>query len=127
MIARIWNGKTRIEDFEEYTEFMKSRAIPDYKKTKGFVKLIFLRTTNDDIGHFKLITFWENLEVIKNFAGQDFEKAKYYPEDEKFLLEFEEKVTHYEVFAEESRTHNNAYSAGRQRGNTGRVEKRKNE
>ena len=100
MIARIWNGKTRIEDFEEYTEFMKSRAIPDYKKTKGFVKLIFLRTTNDDIGHFKLITFWENIEVIKNFAGQDFEKAKYYPEDEKFLLEFEGKVTHYEVFAE---------------------------
>ncbi len=100
MIARIWNGKTRIEDFEEYTEFMKSRAIPDYKKTKGFVKLTFLRNTNDDIGHFKLITFWENLEVIKNFAGEDFEKAKYYPEDEKFLLEFEEKVTHYEVFAE---------------------------
>ena len=100
MIARIWNGKTRIEDFEEYTEFMKSRAIPDYKKTKGFVKLTFLRNTNDDIGHFKLITFWENLEVIKNFAGEDFEKAKYYPEDEKFMLEFEEKVTHYEVFAE---------------------------
>ena len=100
MIARIWNGKTKIEDFEEYTEFMKSRAIPDYKKTKGFVKLTFLRNTNDDIGHFKLITFWENLEVIKNFAGENFERAKYYPEDEKFLLEFEEKVTHYKVFAE---------------------------
>ena len=100
MIARIWNGKTRIEDFEEYTEFLKARAIPDYKKTKGFVKLVFLRTIKDDTGHFKLITFWENLEVIKNFAGEDYEKAKYYPEDNKFLLEFEEKVTHYEVFAE---------------------------
>ena len=100
MIARIWNGKTKIEDYEEYTEFMKSKAIPDYKKTKGFVKLTFLRKTNGDIGHFKLITFWENLEVIKNFAGEDFEKAKYYPEDEKFLLEFEEKVSHYEVFAD---------------------------
>ena len=77
MIARIWHGKTRIEDFEEYTEFMKSRAIPDYKKTKGFVKLTFLRNTNDDIGYFKLITFWENIEVIKNFAGENFEKAKY--------------------------------------------------
>ncbi len=76
MIARIWNGKTRIEDFEEYTEFMKSRAIPDYKKTKGFVKLTFLRNTNDDIGHFKLITFWENLEMIKNFAGEDFENLR---------------------------------------------------
>ena len=100
MIARIWHGKTKIEDFEEYTEFMKSKAIPDYRKTDGFIKLIFLRRKDENIGHFTLITFWENLEVIKNFAGEDFEKAKYYSEDENFLLEFEEKVTHYEVFAE---------------------------
>lgn len=100
MIARIWHGRTKIEDFEEYTEFMKSKAIPDYQKTDGFVKLTFLRRIDGNIGHFTLITFWENLEVIKNFAGEDFEKAKYYSEDENFLLEFEEKVTHYEVFAE---------------------------
>ena len=100
MIARIWHGRTKIENFEEYTEFMKSRAIPDYQNTEGFVKLTFLRKVDGNVGHFKLITFWENLEVIKNFAGEDFEKAKYYPEDAKYLLEFEEKVTHYEVFAE---------------------------
>ena len=41
------------------------------------------------------------MEVIKNFAGTDFEKAKYYPEDNDFLLEFEEKVQHHEVFAYE--------------------------
>jgi len=100
MIARIWHGKTKIEDYETYTEFLKVKAIPDYQKTNGFLKLIFLRNTKDNVGHFTLITFWENLEVIKNFAGEDFERAKYYPEDEAFLLEFEEKVTHYEVFAE---------------------------
>ncbi len=100
MIARIWHGLTKVEDYEAYTEFMKERAIPDYRKTEGFVKLVFLRSTRKNVGHFTLITFWENLEVIKNFAGEDFEKAKYYPEDEDFLLEFEEKVAHHEVFAE---------------------------
>ena len=100
MIARIWEGKTKAEDFEAYTEFMKSKAIPDYKKTDGFIKLVFLRRIEGEIAYFKLITFWENLEVIKNFAGNDYEIAKYYPEDEQYLLEFEEKVTHYEVFAE---------------------------
>ena len=101
MIARIWHGRTSIEDFNEYTEFMKIKAIPDYKKTKGFVKLTFLRNIKDNVGHFTLITFWKNMDVIKNFAGEDFEKAKYYPEDKIFLLEFKEKVIHYEVFAEE--------------------------
>lgn len=99
MIARIWHGRTKIEDYEEYTALMKSKAIPDYKGTEGFIDLTFLRRVENDIAHFTLITFWENLELIKNFAGEDFDKAKYYPEDEKFLLEFEEKVIHHEVFA----------------------------
>ncbi len=50
--------------------------------------------------HINLITYWENLEVIKNFAGIDYETAKYYPKDKEYLLEFEEKVRHFEVFAD---------------------------
>jgi hypothetical protein len=37
------------------------------------------------------------MESIKEFAGEDVEKAKYYPEDRDFLLEFESTVVHYEV------------------------------
>lgn len=99
MIARIWHGITKAEDCEEYSELMKTLAVPDYKSTDGFIDLKFLRRIEKDIAHFTLITFWENFEVIKKFAGEDFEKAKYYPEDEKFLLEFEENVTHFEIFA----------------------------
>ena len=100
MIARIWHGKTLIEKYEEYTEFLKKVAIPDYQKTNGFKALTFLRNIQKNEGHFTLITFWENLDVIKNFSGIDYDKAKYYPEDANFLLEYEEKVIHYEVFAE---------------------------
>jgi len=101
MIARIWQGTTNESDYEEYTAFMRSVAIPDYKKTEGFVKLTFLRNIEEGIAHFTLITFWENLEVIKNFAGLEYDTAKYYPRDKDYLLEFEEKVKHFEVFAEE--------------------------
>ena len=100
IIARIWHGRTRLEDYEAYTEFLKNRAIPDYRSTKGFLKLVFLRNKSVNVGHFTLITFWESLEVIKNFAGEELDRAKYYPEDDNFLLELEEKVTHYEMFAE---------------------------
>jgi len=100
MIARIWHGTTQALHFEEYTNLMKSKAIPDYRKTDGFKKLTFLRRKEGSIAHFTLITFWKNIEVIKNFAGDDFEKAKYYSEDENYLLEFEERVIHLEVFAE---------------------------
>ncbi len=98
MIARIWHGKTKITDYDTYTEFLKRVAIPDYQKTKGFKGLTFLRNLKDAEAHFTLITYWENLEMIKNFAGQDYEKPKYYREDNDYLLEFEETVNHFEVF-----------------------------
>lgn len=99
MIARIWHGKTRAENLESYSQFLKKRAIPDYSSTPGFKGLNFLREQKGGEAHFILITYWEDLEAIKQFAGPDYEKAKYYPEDRDFLLEFEEKVEHYEVFA----------------------------
>ncbi len=99
MIARIWHGKTDKASFESYSEFLNQRAIPDYQKTEGFEGLTFLRKIIAKEAHFTLITYWTNLEVIKNFAGNDIEKAKYYPEDDDFLLEFEENVDHFEVFA----------------------------
>lgn len=100
MIARIWNGRTKAVDLEAYTQLMKDVAIPDYRKTPGFIKLTFLRSVSDGVAHFKLTTFWEDLVAIKNFAGEDYEIAKYYPEDRKYLLEFEKTVAHFEVFAE---------------------------
>jgi heme-degrading monooxygenase HmoA len=99
MIARIWHGKTSLSNYEAYTDLLKKIAIPDYQNTKGFKGLQFLRNTSGEEGHFTLITFWENMQTIKNFAGEDVDKAKYYPEDNDFLLEFEEHVQHFEVFA----------------------------
>jgi len=98
MIARIWHGKTDNSQFETYSKFLQEVAIPDYSKTTGFKGLSFLRNIKTNEAHFTLITYWDNLDVIKNFAGTDYEKAKYYPEDKDFLLEFEEHVEHYEVF-----------------------------
>ncbi len=99
MIARIWHGKTHIDKYEIYTEFVKRVAVPDYKSTPGFIDLRFLRNIQGSEGHFQLITYWADLNAIKRFAGEEYEKAKYYPEDSDFLLEFEEKVQHFEVFA----------------------------
>lgn len=95
MIARIWHDRTPVAKADEYLELLKRLAIPDYQRTTGFKALTFLRQVLKNEAHFTLITYWENLEVIKNFAGEDFEKAKYYPEDKDFLLEFEEKVQHH--------------------------------
>ena len=100
MTARIWEGRTKIEHSGIYTEIIEERDIPDYRKTDGFVKFTFLKRNDNQFTFFKLITFWEDLEVIKNFTGPNLEKAVSYKADEKYLIDFPGNVMHYEVFAE---------------------------
>jgi len=100
VIARIWHGRTRPEDYDAYTRFLEERAVPDYRSTPGFVRLSFLRRLTEEAGEFTLITWWESLEAIRAFAGDEIDRAKYYPEDSEFLLEFEERVSHWEPFVE---------------------------
>ncbi|MNG34745.1 hypothetical protein D3C84_1213140 [compost metagenome] len=56
-----------------------------------------LERPEGDVTHFITLTMWKTMDAIRAFAGQDVEKAKYYPEDADFLLEFEPEVVHYVV------------------------------
>jgi heme-degrading monooxygenase HmoA len=61
-----------------------------------------LRRLEGDRAHFLTFTFWDSLQAIQGFAGDDVERARYYPEDKDFLLEFEPKVVHYDVLVRPS-------------------------
>ena len=67
-------------------------------KTPGILSAKVLGRIEGGICHFWTMTEWPDIESIKLFAGDDFEKARYYPDDKNFLLEFEEKVIHCETF-----------------------------
>ena len=102
MIVRMWHGMVKASKADEYAEFMKERAVPDYSSVDGLKKLLFLRNADNDVAHFLLVTFWDSMEAVKKFAGERPEKAKYYPEDDDFLLEKEETSALYDVFYESS-------------------------
>ncbi len=100
LIARLWHGRTRSVDADQYAEFLKARAAPDYGSVDGLERLYFLRRDDGDVAHFFLVTLWDSMDSVKKFAGNEPEKAKYYPEDDDFLLEKEETSALYEVFLE---------------------------
>jgi heme-degrading monooxygenase HmoA len=99
MIARIWHGCTRESDKDIYFEFLKQTGLKDYAATPGNRGVWTLRRVRDGRAEFTLISLWDSYDAIKKFAGEDYEKAHYYPEDKKFLLEFEPNVAHYEVMS----------------------------
>ena len=96
-IVRMWHGRTKASDADAYWRFIHERAVPDYKSVPGNLEVKLMRRLDGDVCHFITFTVWESLDAIRRFAGDDIDKSKYYPEDRGFLLEFEDRVTHWEV------------------------------
>ena len=99
MIARMWRGVVRREDADEYTAYIRDTGIAEYTQTPGNRGAWMLRRDEGDRTEFVTYSLWDSLDAIRAFAGDDIEAAVYYPEDERFLLEQENRVKHYEIVA----------------------------
>jgi len=97
MIARLWHGRVPAEKGDAYYEYMAKTGFADYRESPGMLDLKILRSDHDGETHFLLVTFWDNFGSIEKFAGKNYRRARYYPEDKNYLLELEEDVQHYEV------------------------------
>jgi heme-degrading monooxygenase HmoA len=101
LIARIWKGATLSADGDAYSEYMNATGIAGYRSTPGNRAAVMLRREVDDRSEFLMLSLWDSMESIKSFAGDDPDVAVFYPEDERFLVERELTVAHYEVAAAE--------------------------
>ena len=97
MIARTWHGRVPASRADAYAEYLMRTGVADYAATPGNRGVHVLRRTEDGVTHFLLLTLWESIDAVRAFAGPDHERARYYAEDDAFLLEREPTVTHYEV------------------------------
>jgi heme-degrading monooxygenase HmoA len=97
VIARIWRGAVRPEDAEAYGAYISRTGLSGYAATAGNRGAWLLRTDERTRTEFVTFTLWESLEAIRGFAGDDIDRAVYYPEDDRYLIERDLTVKHYEV------------------------------
>ena len=97
MIARIWRGAVHAEDADEYASYMEQTGVAGYAETPGNRGVNMLRRVIGDRCEFVMFTLWDSLDAVKAFAGEDYETAVFYPEDDRFLVERDERALHYEV------------------------------
>jgi hypothetical protein len=84
----------------EYLDLMRSVALPEYLATRGNRGAWCLYRAEADLTHFEMLTFWDDIDAIKRFAGDDYNRAKYYDFD--YLIEMEAHVRHYEMYSQTS-------------------------
>ena len=105
MIARIWRGQVPTEKADAYVRLMRDTALPDYRSTPGNLGAYALHREHDadpgpdihsgGVTEIVMLSFWESLEAIRAFAGDEVDTAKYYDFDDDFLLSKPSHVEHY--------------------------------
>jgi heme-degrading monooxygenase HmoA len=98
MIARIWRGAVRSEDRTKYIAYLEETGIPGYTQVPGNAGAWTLsRDLGDGRTEIVTLSFWESEDAIAGFAGDPIDRAVFYPEDDRYLIERDLTVTHYRV------------------------------
>jgi heme-degrading monooxygenase HmoA len=97
MIARTWRGVTSTDDAPAYLAYLHRTGLAEYRQTEGNLGVLALRRVVKDRAEFLLVSLWDSADAIRRFAGDDIERAVFYPEDERFLVDRDDHVSHYEV------------------------------
>ena len=98
MILRRWTGRIRTADETEYAAYIAATGGEGYTSTPGNRgwQMVF-RDLGDGTSEVSTLSWWTSLDVIQGFAGPNYERAVYYPEDDRFLLERPPNVDHFRV------------------------------
>src|SRR5688572_15752481 len=97
MIERHWKGIARKERANEYIAHLQNDTFKEIKKIKGFISASVLKRNLSNGIEFLVVTKWETLDVIKQFAGEKIDAAVVPKLVQDIMVKYDENVNHYEV------------------------------
>jgi heme-degrading monooxygenase HmoA len=99
-IVRMWTGWVRPEDRTAYTAYVEQTGIAAYRATPGNLDAWLLaRDTGDGRVEITTLSRWESMTAVRAFAGDDPEQAVFYADDDRYLVDRETRVRHFELAA----------------------------
>lgn len=98
MMLRRWSSRIRTADARDYVDYIAATGLSDYRSTPGNLGCqMLLRDLGDGTTEVTTLSWWSSMAAIEAFAGQPVDAARYYPEDDRFLLARPDKVEHHRV------------------------------
>jgi heme-degrading monooxygenase HmoA len=97
VIGRIWHGWAAPENAHAYEQLLRSEVLPGIQRIDGYRGAqLFRREAGDEV-EFVTITFFDSLDAVRAFAGEDYEVAVVPPEAQRLLSHYDARSAHYEV------------------------------
>jgi hypothetical protein len=97
-IARVWHGFTTAGNAPDYERLLQAKILPSIEREHGHKVQLLVRDLPDQ-GEVEFITicYFDDLEQIKKFAGEDYERCVVPDEARALLKRFDEGSRHYEL------------------------------
>lgn len=97
-VMRTWWATVRTVDVGEYVAYVEETGVAEYRRTEGNLGAVLVtRDLGDGTSEVRTVSFWRSRDDIVAFAGDDVDVARYYPEDDRYLLTRPETVDHFDV------------------------------
>lgn len=97
-ISRMWHGWTTRAKADAYEKLLREEVLPGIHRVKGFRGAqVLRRDLGKDEVEFVVITLFDSLAAVKEFAGDDYESAVILPEAHKLLSRFDPRAAHYKI------------------------------
>lgn len=102
MIARIWHGYTTRENAEAYENLLKLEIfeVIANKNITGYHGIQLLKKETENEFEFSTIMWFESIQSVKEFMGEDYETAFVLPQAQKLLSRYDKTSAHFELIHE---------------------------
>jgi heme-degrading monooxygenase HmoA len=102
VISRVWHGWTAHANADAYEQLLKSEIFVGIRERRivGYLGVHLLRRNVDSEVEFVTIMWFDNLNAVRAFAGEDYEVAVVPPKARALLSRFDARSQHYEVKAD---------------------------
>jgi heme-degrading monooxygenase HmoA len=99
MISRIWRGWTNHQNADAYEELLLTEIFLGIAKRsiQGYRGIHLLRRDVDDEVEFVTIMWFDSLDAVRAFAGENYEVAVVPPKAKQLLSRFDSRSAHYQV------------------------------
>lgn len=97
MIVRTWHGCVPLRHRQGFAEHLHETGVAHAQATAGNCGAFVRQEVQGEYAHFFLATYWESLSAIKRFAGEQYQVAVTYPDDDVFALISDPYVFHHQV------------------------------
>ena len=97
MIARTWRGAVRAVDADAYLDYLDQSGLAAFRATPGHRGAAVLRRIVGGQAEFVVLSLWDSMDAVRRFAGDDENRARFFPDDDRYLVARDLHVDHFDV------------------------------